>query len=152
MVVVDTDPARMAGVQNRTASGGTAAGPQCVVRIPREGRHAGATGGLIEWLSANTELESNSTQDTIADPESVHSFERLRARALAGDFIFHSADIATIEGASVVNASLGRYPVTAMALPSDEAFLVQGAAPRRRYIARRVRPPVARGLRAVGRA
>ncbi|UHQ19140.1 proprotein convertase P-domain-containing protein [Lysobacter sp. KIS68-7] len=126
VVVVDTDPARIRGVQRVIQFARDAATPlEWAHRIGQDGLGLGPT-ELLKWLQ--TLSPASRTQLELFDSRPVRqAYARLRTRALLDQFIFHAADLATRDGGAVVNASLGRYPVSLIAMPSDEAFRAKGA-------------------------
>ncbi|NUS59946.1 MAG: hypothetical protein HOQ01_03265, partial [Lysobacter sp.] len=126
VVVVDTDPARMAGVQRVLALALESSTPlEWGQKIVAEG--FATLGDLSINLIKLTENDVVMPEAVLADPGVVAGFERLKARAHGGKYIFQGADLATADGGAVVNAHVGAYPVRSIALPSDEHFLVQGA-------------------------
>lgn len=127
VVVVDTDPARMTGVQSVLVLALDASTPlEWANEVVAEGL-AQHIHDIAAFLKPLAERPFDSSVEGLADPGIVAAFGRLQARMRNDHYTFAGTDLATADGGAVVNALIGAYPVRSIALPSDEHFLVQGA-------------------------
>ena len=125
IVVVDTDPSRIEGVQQAVHLAGQSSDmADWIARLRANGLDTSGTALVAMWDDVATE-DWNTDAETFQDPAVVERYNALKARALAGDFSFYGADLTTAEGAAVVNTSLGDDPVLLIWLPNDEMFLVR---------------------------
>ncbi len=127
VVVVDTDPSSLEGVRRAVHLAGESTDMiDWIAKLRANALDTAGTTLVDMWKSIATN-RSDVEADLFRDTRVVEHFNAFKARALAGDYSFHGADLTTRDGGAVVNVHLGQEPVLLLWLPSDEMFLARNA-------------------------
>lgn len=124
VVIVDTEPTRLSGIEIALATAQTMDTPRQFVDTLKYLGMPEASKAMEDWLSA---LAVTNDGDPLAHADVVAAYKRLQDRIANDQLRVRGADLATLDGAAVVNADLGGATVRSMWLPSEERLLVQGA-------------------------